>query len=67
VNPVIAVGLGVWLGKETLSSHAALGGTLVVLAVVLIMRAPKNAQRRDALQPPALPASATAAASAVEP
>lgn len=59
VNPVIAVSLGVWLGKETLSSQAALGGALVVLAVVLILRAPKPGQRRDAIQPPALPASAT--------
>lgn len=66
VNPVIAVALGVWLGKETLSGEAALGGALVVLAVVLILRAPKTVRRKDTIQPPALPTAATVEASAAK-
>jgi drug/metabolite transporter (DMT)-like permease len=61
VNPVVAVLLGVWLGKETLSNHAAAGGLLIVLAVVLILRAPKTKVPGEAIQPPALPASPRAA------
>lgn len=37
VNPVVAVILGIWLGNETLSTNAALGGGLVVVSIVLIL------------------------------
>jgi len=66
VNPVIAVTLGVWLGKESLSGQAAMGGALVVLAVILILRAPKRLPASGAVQPPALPTPSAAAASTVE-
>lgn len=66
VNPVVAVLLGVWLGKETLSGNAAMGGLLIVLAVLLILRAPKHRVAVEAVHPPPLPGSAGAAASAVE-
>jgi len=66
VNPVIAVALGIWLGKETLSSHAAVGGAFVLMAVVLILRAPKPAIEESAVEPPALPVSAASAAPVTE-
>jgi drug/metabolite transporter (DMT)-like permease len=49
VNPVIAVVLGIFVGGETLSTHAAAGGALVVLAVVLILRVPKDSAQSRVL------------------
>jgi drug/metabolite transporter (DMT)-like permease len=40
VNPIIAVFLGVWLGKESLSTHTLAGAVLVVVSVIIILRAP---------------------------
>jgi len=51
VNPVIAVILGVWIGNESLSGHAAFGAALVMLAVLLIMRAAGRATGGVVLQP----------------
>ncbi|WP_447003705.1 EamA family transporter [Saccharothrix isguenensis] len=42
VNPVIAVVLGVWLAGERFGVFQLLGGLLVVLAVVLVVRAERQ-------------------------
>ncbi|MFI9009637.1 EamA family transporter [Actinosynnema sp. NPDC053489] len=42
VNPVIAVVLGVWLADERFGPVQLLGGLLVVVAVVLVVRAERN-------------------------
>ncbi|QFZ22632.1 EamA family transporter [Saccharothrix syringae] len=42
VNPVIAVVLGVWLADERFGALQAVGGLLVVLAVVLVVRAERR-------------------------
>jgi drug/metabolite transporter (DMT)-like permease len=42
VNPVIAVVLGVWLADERFGVVQLLGGLLVVLAVVLVVRAERK-------------------------
>ncbi|MBB5955666.1 drug/metabolite transporter (DMT)-like permease [Saccharothrix tamanrassetensis] len=42
VNPVIAVVLGLWLAGERFGPFQLVGGLLVVLAVVLVVRAERN-------------------------
>jgi hypothetical protein len=66
VNPIVAVLLGVWLGRETLSEHAAVGGGLIVLAVIVILRAPRPRVTTAPVEPPALPVAAGPVHSAVE-
>jgi drug/metabolite transporter (DMT)-like permease len=46
VNPVIALGLGAWLGGETLGATTLLASVLVLTAVVLLLTArPQGAER----------------------
>lgn len=54
VNPVVAVGLGVLIGGESLSANVVIGGAVIVSAVVLIVAG--RAKRRD---PQPRPAPAT--------
>ncbi|MFT7838313.1 EamA family transporter [Saccharothrix sp. BKS2] len=55
VNPVIAVVLGVWLADERVGVFQVVGGLLVVLAVVLVVRAERAgaSRRRDGDREPA--------------
>ena len=41
VNPVIAVMLGLWIGKELITSHTVIAAVLLITAVVLIISKPK--------------------------
>jgi drug/metabolite transporter (DMT)-like permease len=66
VNPLIAVGLGVSLGKESLSSHAALGAALIVMAVLLILWAPRRTLSPARLQRRLTQSSPGPAAQALE-
>ncbi len=60
VNPVIAVFLGVWLGKESLSTHTLAGAVLVVVSVIIILRAPVRPPTPSVSPVPAPPESARA-------
>jgi len=54
VNPVIAVLLGVWLGKEPLAANTLTGAVLVVLSVIIILRAPARSRAQKALATPTI-------------
>ncbi len=60
VNPVIAVLLGVWLGKEPLAANTLTGAVLVVLSVIIILRAPARSGSQKALVPTSLTGPASA-------
>jgi drug/metabolite transporter (DMT)-like permease len=45
VNPVIALAIGHWLGKEALTLQTLAGSTLVLVSVVLILRRGSTTKR----------------------
>jgi drug/metabolite transporter (DMT)-like permease len=60
VNPVIAVLLGVWLGKEPLAANTLTGAVLVVLSVIIILRAPARSRAQKSLATPRITSPASA-------
>jgi drug/metabolite transporter (DMT)-like permease len=67
VNPAVAVALGVWLGQEALSGQVALGGILVILSVLLILRASRPLPRAEASRADVLLAGAPGPRAMVDP
>ena len=50
VNPVIALGIGYWIGHETLGPKVLLGAGLVLISVVMILQSSKTGAKRATAQ-----------------
>jgi drug/metabolite transporter (DMT)-like permease len=57
VNPLIALGLGYFVARETLTPSMLLASALVIASVILILTTPKDRDRAAALDSKRLEAS----------
>jgi drug/metabolite transporter (DMT)-like permease len=57
VNPLIALGLGYFVARETLTPSMLLASGLVIASVILILTSPKDRERAAAVEPKRLEAS----------